>query len=85
MNYITATGTLEQLRAIPSIDGVEYVSRGIRALPDGTYEARAYVDESAIPLIQAQGVIVTVTQTQADIDKRLEQINEEQQGNNNVA
>ena len=81
MNYITAGGTLEQLSSIITIDGVQYVSRGVRRLADGTYEARAYVDESAIPLIQAQGVIVTVAQTQADIDARLEQVKAEQESN----
>jgi len=81
MNYILADGTLEQLRAILTIDGVEHVARGVRLLADGRYQASAYIDEAAIPAIQAQGVTVTVVQNQVDIDARLEQVKAEQDGN----
>jgi hypothetical protein len=80
MNWIRAEGTLENLRKILGVDGVEHVGRGVRPLGGGRYSAEAHVQEAAIPVIEALGVIVTVTQTQADIDERLAQVRSEQSG-----
>jgi len=81
MNWILAEGTLEQLRSILAIPGVRHVGRGVTPLPGGRYQAGAYIEEGAIPSIEAQGVAVTVVQTQADLDERLSQLKAEQQGN----
>ena len=78
MNWILADCTLDQLRSILGIVGVNHVSRGVRELPDGRFRTGAYVEESAVPLMQASGVTVTVVQTQADIDTRLQQVQQEQ-------
>jgi hypothetical protein len=80
MNWIQAEGTLDDLRKILDVAGVEHLGRGVRPLADGRFRAEAYVQETAIPLIEALGVTVTVTQTQADIDARLAQVESEQGG-----
>jgi hypothetical protein len=81
MNWIHVEGTLAELRAILNLAGVVHVSRGVTPLAGDRFRAGAYVQESAIPLIQAQGVIVTVVQTQADIEARAAQVRAEQEGN----
>ena len=80
MNWIRAEGTLEDLRKILAVAGVEHVGRGVRPLASGKFTASARVQESAIPLIEALGIIVTVTKTQADIDAHLAQVRSEQTG-----
>jgi hypothetical protein len=78
MNYIQVEGSLEDLRKILAVAGVKEVGRGVRPLADGSFRAQAYVQEAAIPLIEALGVRVTVMETQAGIDQRLAQVAAEQ-------
>jgi len=81
MNWIFAEGTIEQLRSILTIPGVQHVGRGLAPLPGGRYQAGAYIQEGAIPSIEAKGVAVTVVHTQADLDARDEQLRAEQEPN----
>ena len=47
MNWIQAEGTLEDLRKILNVPGVEHLGRGVRPLADGRFRAEAYVQETA--------------------------------------
>lgn len=81
MNWILAEGTLEQLRSILTIPGVLHASRGLTPLPGGRYQSGLYVEEGAIPSIEAKGVAVTIVHTQVDLDARDAQLRAEQEPN----
>jgi len=69
MNWIRVEGTLENLRKLSSVSGIQHLRRGAEPVGGDRFRTDAQVDEAAIPNIEALGLAVTVVKTQQDLDE----------------
>jgi hypothetical protein len=61
-------GRLEDLQQIVAVPGVAHVSPGVKPVGGERYRTVARIDQTAIPLLEALGLIVTVIVTQEQLD-----------------
>lgn len=80
MNSVYVEGTLDRLRQVPAIAGVQHVDRGVIPLGGDRYRIGADVDDAAIPLIEALGCTIEVVMDQAALDAHAALLDAEESG-----
>jgi len=80
MNSIYVEGTLDRLRQVPTLAGVDYVERGVMPVGGDRYRIGADVEDSTIPLIEALGCTVEVVMDDDAINTHFAQLEADDDG-----